>query len=151
VKIAVNVITSFAEKKRMKQVNYEKSVLREISLKILKERVKQYFGSFRFTQSLVMNRGIEEACYDVAIEAYLLGAGLSRFGLYGEEAEQVKLRCQDEERHLVDTLYNFMLYWGDGDEGVMSESLYYLCEQYINSWWMDGFYKGEKRIKLRLH
>jgi hypothetical protein len=151
VKIAVNVITSFAEKKRTKQMNYEKSVLREVSLKILKERVKQFFGSFRFTQSLIMNHGIEEACYDVAIEAYLLGARLSRFGLYGEEAEQVKLRCQDEERHIVDTLYNFMLYWGDGDEGVMSESLYYLCEQYINSWWMDGFYKGERRIKLRLH
>ena len=146
----MNVITSFAEKKRMKQVNYEKSVLREISLKILKERVKQYFGSFRFTQSLVMNRGIEEACYDVAIEAYLLGAGLSRFGLYGEEAN--RLSCAvGMRKSIVDTLYNFMLYWGDGDEGVMSESLYYLCEQYINSWWMDGFYKGEKRIKLRLH
>ncbi len=147
----MNVITSFAEKKRMKQMNYEKSVLREVSLKVLKERVKQFFGSFRFTQSLIMNHGIEEACYDVAIESFLLGARLSRFGLYGEEAEQVKLRCQDEEKHLVDTLYNFMLYWGNGDEGVMSESLYYLCEQYINSWWMDGFYKGEKRIKLRLH
>lgn len=147
----MNVITSFTEKKRMKQINYEKSVLREISLKVLKERVQQFFGSFRFTQSLVMNRGIEEACYDVAIEAFLLGASLSRFGLYGEEAKQVKLRCVNEERHLVDTLYNFMLYWGSNDEGVLSESLYYLCEQYINSWWMDGFYKGERRIKLKLH
>ena len=34
-----------------------------------------------------MNSGIEEACYDVAIEAYLLGANMSRFGFYGEEAK----------------------------------------------------------------
>jgi hypothetical protein len=147
----VKVITSFAEKKRAKQLNYERSVLREISVKQLKERVQHFFGSFRLTQSLIMNTGIEEACYDVAIEAFLLGASLSRFGCYGETAEQVKLRCQSEEKHVVDTLYNFMLYWGSGDEGVMSESLYYICEQYVSSWWMEGFSKGERRIKLKLH
>ena len=34
-----------------------------------------------------MNSGIEEACYDVAIEAFLLGAKMSRFGYYGEDVE----------------------------------------------------------------
>jgi len=147
----VNVITTFVEKKREKQIKYEKSVLRDISVKVLQERVRQYFGSSRITQSLIMNSGIEEACFDVAIEAFLLGANLSRFGFRGEEEEKVKFRCQNEEKHLVDTLYNFMLYWGSGEEGVISESLYYLCEQYVNSWWLDGFRKGERRIKLKLH
>ena len=147
----MNVITSFVEKRRAKQVKYEKSVLRDISVKTLRERVQHYFGSSRLTQSLLMNTGIEEACYDVAIEAFLLGANLSRFGYYGEQAQQVKLRCRDEEKHLADTLYNFLLYWGNGEEGVMSESLYYLCEQYVDSWWIDGFHKGERRIKLKLH
>ena len=68
----VNVITSFTEKKKEKQLNYERSVLREISVKQLKERVQGFFGSFRLTQNLIMNKGIEEACYDVAIEAFLL-------------------------------------------------------------------------------
>jgi len=139
------------EKKREKQIKYEKSVLREISVKTLKERVQQYFGSSRFAQSIVMHTGIEEACYDVAIEAFLLGANMSRFGYYGEEANDVKIRCKDEEKHLIDTLYNFLLYWGSGQEGILDESLYYQCEQYVNSWWSDGFYKGERRIKLKLH
>jgi hypothetical protein len=147
----VNVITTFIEKKREKQMKYEKSMLRDISVKTLKERVQLYFGSSRLTQNLIMNSGIEEACYDVAIEAFLLGANLSRFGYYGESVKDVKLRCHQEEKHLVDTLYNFLLYWGSGQEGVMSESLYYQCEQYVDSWWLDGFQKGERKIKLKLH
>ena len=86
----MNVITTFAEKKRAKQLKYEKSVLRDISVKVLKERVRQYFGSSRITQSLIMNSGIEEACYDVGIEAFLLGANMSRFAFHGEEVEVVK-------------------------------------------------------------
>ena len=151
VNIEVNVITTFVEKKREKQIKYEKSVLREISVSTLRERVRHYFGSARFTQGMIMNSGVEEACYDVAIEAFLLGANMSRFGYYGEEASDVKMRCKQEEKHLIDTLYNFLLYWGGGQEGVLSESLYYQCEQYVNSWWMDGFHKGELRIKLKLH
>ncbi|MEH7124733.1 YbaK family protein [Bacillus sp. JJ1532] len=147
----MNVITTFVEKKREKQIKYEKSVLREISIKALKEKVQQHFGSSRFMNGLLMNNGIEEACYDVAIEAYLLGAHFSRFGYYGESAEDVRFRCRQEEKHLVDTLYHFLLYWGHGEEGVLSESLYYLCEQYVLYWWMEGFDKGEKRHRLRLH
>ncbi|MBU8880194.1 YbaK family protein [Bacillus sp. FJAT-29790] len=147
----MNVITTFTEKKREKQIKYEKSVLREISIKALKEKIQQYFGSSRFVSGLMMNRGIEEACYDVAIEAYLLGANFSHFGIYGETIDNVKNRCRKEEQHLIDTLYHFLLYWGHGEEGVMGESLYYLCEQYVCSWWMDGYQKGERRHKLRLH
>lgn len=147
----MNVITTFTEKKREKQIKYEKSVLKEISIKALKEKVKQYFGSSRYASGLLIKSGIEEACYDVAIESYLLGAHFSRFGFYGETIEDVRKRCRNEEQHLVDTLYHFFLYWGNGEEGAMSESLYYLCEQYVSSWWMEGFYKGEKRYKLRLH
>ncbi len=122
-----------------------------LSLNMLKERVQQYFGSTRIAESFVMNTGIEEACYDVALEAYLLGAKFSKFGYHGEDAEDVRRRCSREEKHLIDTLYNFLLYWGNGGEGAMSESLYYHCEQYVLVWWREGFEKGQRRHKLRLH
>ncbi|MFB6469204.1 YbaK family protein [Cytobacillus sp. Hz8] len=147
----MTVITTFIEKKQEKRIKYERSVLREISINTLKERVQTYFGTSNLTSHLVMERGIEEALYDVAIESYLLGAHFSRFGYYGESAESVKKRCYYEEKHLIDTLYNFILFWGKGSEGVYSESLFYLCEQYVDSWWRDGFRKGERRYKLRLH
>lgn len=147
----VTVITTFKEKRREKQIKYERSVLRDLSINTLKERVRQYFGSTNIAPSFIMNTGIEEACYDVALEAFLLGAKFSKFGYYGESIEDVRMRCFREEKHLVDTLYNFLLYWGNGAEGTMSESLYYLCEQYIHVWWREGYEKGQRRHKLRLH
>ena len=106
----MNVITTFKDKQREKQIKYERSVLKDLSINKLKERVKQYFGSSRIASSFVMNTGIEEACYDVALEAYLLGAKFSKFGYFGEGIEEVKDRCYFEEKHLIDTLYNFLLY-----------------------------------------
>lgn len=147
----MNVITTFKEKKREKQIKYERTLLRDISIQMLKARVKQYFGSSRLASGLLMKAGIEEACYDVAIEAYLLGARMSRFGYYGETIESVKQRCEDDVKHLSDTLYNFLLYWGHGEEATLSESLFYICEEYVQSWWREGFQKGERRHKLRLH
>lgn len=147
----MKVITSFKEKKREKQIKYERSVLKDLSTNLLKERVQHYFGSNRIASSFIMNSGIEEACYDVALEAYLLGAKLSKFGYYGENMDEVKKRCFHEEKHLIDTLYNFFLYWGGEEEGTLSESLYYMCEQYVSVWWREGYEKGERRHKLRLH
>lgn len=147
----MTVITTFKEKKREKQLKYERSVLKELSINALKERVQQYFGSTRIAASFILNTGIEEACYDIALEAFLLGAKFSRFGYYGEDLESVRRRCHYEEKHLIDTLYNFFLYWGSSEEGAMSESLYYRCEQYVQVWWREGFEKGHRRHKLRLH
>lgn len=147
----MNVITSLKDKRREKQIKYERSVLKDLSIKMLKERVQQYFGSTRIASSFIMNTGIEEACYDVALEAYLLGAKFSKFGYHGENLDEVRTRCFKEEKHLIDTLYNFLLYWGNGDEGAMSESLYYLSEQYVHVWWREGYEKGQMRHKLRLH
>lgn len=147
----VNVITTFKVKQREKQIKYERSVLKDLSIKMLKERVKQYFGSSRIASSMILNTGIEEACYDVAMESYLLGAKFSKFGYYGENIEEVRKRSLYQEKHLIETLYNFFLYWGNEEEGALSESLYYMCEQYVHIWWREGFEKGERRHKLRLN
>ncbi len=147
----VTVVTSFTEKRREKQRKYERSLLREISVQNLKGRTKDCFGASRFTKGMLMDSGIEEACFDVAIEAYLLGGSYSRLGYYGESEEAAKERARKEERHLIDTLFNFFLFWGNGDEGLAGENLYYLCERYVDMWWRDGFKKGEKKHKLRLH
>ncbi|MHC0039171.1 YbaK family protein [Pseudoneobacillus sp. C159] len=147
----MNVITTLKDKRREKQIKYERTILRDLSINMLKARVQRFFGSTNLSQNILMRNGVEEACYDVAIEAYLLGAKFSKFGYYGESIDQIRNRCAIEEKHFADTLYNFLLYWGSLDEGRYSESLYYLCEQYVGEWWMEGFKKGERRYKLRLH
>lgn len=147
----MTLITTFEDKRREKQLKYEKSVLKEISVKDLKEQVKHLFGSSRLLTGLMNHAGIEEACYDMAIEAYLLGAHYSHFGTSGETATTVQHRCKGELTHFTNTLYHFFLYWAQNEEGAYSESLIYSCEQYIYSWWMEGFENGRKRHKLRLH
>ncbi|WP_026693515.1 YbaK family protein [Peribacillus kribbensis] len=147
----MNVITTLKEKQREKQVKYERKVLRELSIEQLKKRVQEQFGHNRLF-SLSFSQVLEEGCYDVAIEAYLLGAHFSKFGYHGESMESVKERCQKDEKHLIDTLFNFLLYWGKAEaQDYISESLYYECERYVELWWLDGFEKGQKMYKMRLH
>ncbi|MCA1032799.1 YbaK family protein [Bacillus timonensis] len=147
----MNVITTFKEKRKEKQVKYERKMLRELSLEILKKKANECFGQF-FQTGTMFAASLEDGCVDVAIESYLLGAKYSKFGYYGETYESVKDRCYMEEKHLVDILYDFLLYWGNiGDNNFVNESLYYACEQYVAYWWKEGFTKGEKRYRLRLH
>ncbi|MDE3840634.1 DUF2521 domain-containing protein [Bacillus methanolicus] len=147
----MTVITTFTEKRREKQIKYERTILRELSIKMLKNKFQHFFGANRLNSGFLLQSGIEEACYDIAIEAFLLGAKMSKFGYHGESIDTVRLRCERELNHFIETLYNFFLYWGNGEEGIFSESLYYLCEQYVEYWWREGFIKGERRRKLRLH
>ncbi|WP_445613348.1 YbaK family protein [Geobacillus sp. YF-1] len=143
------VITSLAEKRQEKQLRYERNMLRELSLEKLRAKVLEHFLSF-YTTYRVFPSVVEEGCIDLAIEAYLLGARYSRFGYYGEEADSVRRRCVQEEKYLVDTLFDFLCFWGGIDEDFVSQSLYYACEHYIGGWWMEGFERGKKRRRLKL-
>lgn len=147
----MNVITTLKEKQKAKQVKHDRKILRELSIETLKGRVQEFFAADRVVGAY-FNDVLEEACYDVAIEAFLLGANYSKFSSYGEPMETARNRCHKEEKHLTDTLFNFILYWGKvGDDDIYNESLYYRCEAYVGAWWKEGFEKGEKRRKMRLH
>lgn len=147
----MNVVTTFFEKRREKQIKYEKSVLRDLSIKELKERTNVFFNDSNFVLNHSVDSSFIETCYDVAIESYLLGAQFSKFGYFGESVEQVRNRSANEEKDLVDTLYHFLLYWGDDGETFYCDSLYSMCRQFVETWWFEGFVKGERRYKLRLH
>ena len=151
VSYTMNVITTFKEKRKEKQIKYERKMLRELSLEELKKNVVDSFSSF-FRMDSILGSAIEEGCIDVAIESYLLGAKYSKFGYYGESVEEVRMRCYRFEKNLIDALYEFICYWGHiGDQGFVNESLYYACEHYVTYWWTEGFQKGEKRHRLKLH
>ncbi|MFB5284613.1 MULTISPECIES: DUF2521 family protein [Peribacillus] len=141
----MNVIMDLQERQREKQIKYERRILRELSLEQVKTRFVQYFDKGYIDV-------VEEGCLDIAIEAFLLGAHYSKFGYYGESEEEVRARCFQEKKHLVDTLFHFIRYWGKiGSNENFEEGLYYRCEGYVEAWWKDGFKTGEKRHKMKLH
>jgi hypothetical protein len=146
----MTVITSFKEKRKEKQVIYERKLLKELTLEKLTKEVNNFFQPF--FQRARFSQAIEDGSVDVAIEAYLLGASFGRVGHYGESFETIKRRCYEEEKYLIDTLYDYLQYWGNlGDHEFVSESLYLACERYVSRWIQEGFDKGIMRYKLRLH
>ncbi|AGE20758.1 YbaK family protein [Geobacillus zalihae] len=145
----MTVITSLAEKRQEKQLRYERNMLRELSLEKLRTKALEHFVPF-YTAYRMFPSVVEEGCIDLAIEAYLLGARYSRFGYYGEPAASVRCRCAQEEKYLIDTLFDFLCFWGNIDNDFLSQSLYDACEQYIGNWWTEGFERGKKRHRLKL-
>ena len=139
------VIWGLQEKQRERQLKFERRLLREISIEDMKRRIYRYFGEGLLDE-------LEEGYYDVAIESYLLGAYYSKFSYYGESEGAVRHRCRNEEKFLIDTLFNFILYWRElKDCGGCDEGLFYCCEGFVGEWWLDGFKTGEKRYKLKLN
>jgi hypothetical protein len=146
----MTVIHSFKEKRKEKQVKYERKLLRELSLEKLMKEVNLYFHPF--FQRAMFSQAIEDGSVDIAIEAYLLGASYGRVGRYGESFEEIKKRCYYEEKYLIDTLFEYLQYWGNmSDNEFISESLYMACERYVTKWISEGFEKATMRYKLRLH
>lgn len=149
--ISMSVITTLKERRYEKQLRFERKVLRELSLEGLKVSVGEFFYPFFYCDSSYMT-AIEEGSIDMALEAYLLGASYSRLGHYGEPIEHVRQRSREEEKYLVDALFDYLQYWelAAGNDFKM-ESLHLASEQFIDHWWSKGFKNGEIRYKMRLH
>ncbi|ALC83378.1 MULTISPECIES: DUF2521 family protein [Bacillus] len=142
-------VLSFADKKRKKDRQYEQSMLRELSLEKIISSVDLCFRSiFHLVEDSTY---IKDGCVDFAIEAFLLGASFGKFGYYGESAQMAVVRSEKEERELQHDFYEYIYHWSDAFRVYLNEeSLYIECEQFIRSWWIEGFSAGKKRLKLRL-
>lgn len=147
----MNVITTLKEKREAKRLAFERKVLRELSIKQLKEKVNYYFSPF-FRSHSIFSTAIEDGSIDIAIEVYILGAKMSKFGYFGESEEQVKDRCFDEVKYYTDSLYEYLQYWGAASgNDLANESVHMAAGQFVAQWWREGFRKGEMRYKMRLH
>ncbi|WP_226671072.1 DUF2521 family protein [Metabacillus litoralis] len=145
----MNEIISLKQKRHQKELKYEKRMLRELSLAEIKQEIDSCFGSFSHIVKKVV---IEDGCVDFAIESFLLGAKYSKFGYLGESMNQANKRCQLEERQIIDEMFDFFLNFGKmNDKDISFDEVYIACEYYIHSMWKQGYVKGEKRYKLRLH
>lgn len=147
----MNVITTLTDKREEKRIAFERKVLRELSIKQLKEQVVFYFSPYFRSQS-IFSTAIEDGSIDIAIELYILGAKMSRFGYFGETESQVRARCEDEIKYYTDSLFEYLQYWGAASgNDLVNESIFLAAEQFTSYWWNEGFRKGEKRYKMRLH
>jgi hypothetical protein len=145
----MNVITTFREKQYKKRITFERKVLRELSLNGLKTEFNRLFFPF-FQYSLLFQDEIQDTSIDIAIEAYLLGAEFSRFGYHGESIESIKQRSSEAEKRLSDTLFEYWQFWSYAPDQIL-DSLHMCCDAFVQRWWREGFEKGQRRYKMRLH
>ncbi|MFX3624235.1 MAG: DUF2521 family protein [Ectobacillus sp.] len=146
----MTVITTLKEKRKEKQIKYERKMLRELSLQILKKNINKYFMAY--TEIPQFARCCEEYCIELAIESYLLGASYSKFGYYGESFFDVKQRCIWEEQSLTEMLFHFLSSIPIAELSEQQRNqLYDRCQSFVSLWWKEGYEKGERRYRLRLH
>ena len=144
----MNVISTFEERRRKKQWNFERQVLRKLTLSEIRGFVQTHFPDL-FTEKKIGTTFLEDVCVDFAIDAYLLGAEYSRFGYFGETEIMVRQRCYPEYNEHVEHLYHQLSGWMFQYEH--NEELFGLCEGFILHWWEKGFHEGEKRYRMKLH
>lgn len=64
----------------------------------------------------------------------------------------MKYRALEEEQQLTEMLFQFLTSMTMREiESNAEDSLYESCEQFISSWWREGYEKGERRYRLKLH
>ncbi|WP_242145467.1 MULTISPECIES: DUF2521 family protein [unclassified Bacillus cereus group] len=142
----MNVIVDLQERQKEKQLKYERKMLRELSLKSLRSNVHDAFHRQELHQQY------EDYCIELGIESYLLGARYSKFGYYGESFFDVKYRSLEEEQQLTEMLFLFLTNMTMRGEEVEDKNLLYKsCERFISAWWREGYEKGERRYRLKLH
>ncbi|MCU9594068.1 YbaK family protein [Caldibacillus thermolactis] len=143
------VDTTFMRRRREQQIKFERSVLRELSISTLKKSVQQFFGRIKSGAGIVFDQAIEEGCFDIALEVYLLGSRYSRLGYYGEPFEEIKYRSQEELDNFSNALFDFITFWGNipEDEKVTIQRA---CHLFIEHWFSEGFHKGKMKYKMRI-
>ncbi len=142
------IVTTLSERRRMKQWQFERAVLQSLSLEELKYSAEKTFQDvvpFYF----ITHPFLLDACIDIAIDAYLVGAEYSRFGYLGEREDEVMERCDDQLTELVYSLFTLLQGWID-DETSVFEPLYTASTTFIHHWWRKGFKVGKKRHRLKL-
>jgi len=149
--IETNIDTSFLARRRERQIKFERSVLQELSLAILKKSVHNYFAGLLTNSGFLFDQVIEEGCYDVALEVYLLGSSYSRLGYYGKPIEEVKISSLEERRNFSKALQDFIAYWGAKLDEQNAARLKHQCEAFVDYWFKEGFTKGKMKYKMRLH
>ncbi|MFT8363491.1 MAG: DUF2521 family protein [Sporolactobacillus sp.] len=141
------IIMDFQERRYYKQLNFERQALRELSFERIERAIHQNFDGY-LKRIPASGQTALDMSAEYALEAYLLGASMARFGFYGEEKQIVRQRSTHAMTVLIHDFYEFWLFWS-ADDPTMTD-LEDTCRLYLNFWWEDGFESALKRRRLKL-
>lgn len=144
----MGVVMDFKEKLRHKQLDSERRALQDLSFSKIEQAVQDYFDRYLVLVPAAAKTG-KEMCAEYALESFLLGSSMGRFGFYGEEKIEAFKRSKIEFYALYDDFYDFWLFWGADQQSL--DDLQDTCRKYLFNWWSEGFDASLKRWRLKLH
>ncbi|MGY4691785.1 DUF2521 family protein [Salibacterium sp. K-3] len=146
----MGVVISLEPHRIKKEWREEKRLLQDLQVQEIKETAEKVFipvfDHFQFSYSF-----LEEACMDLALEAFLSGGKYSRY--VEDRALPFKFQVQAAAAIglIASELYEFMVCWveedPDDEQPVMKEAV----ESFITYWWKRGLEAGVRRKLLHFH
>jgi hypothetical protein len=143
----MGVLLDFHEKKRHKQIAFERRALQDLSYEKIERATRHYFKPLLTTIST--NDGIAvEMCAEYALEAFLMGATMGKYGFRGEKRAHVFNRCGHEYGQLLEEFCDFWNFWS---AGKLQQEAATICAAYLRDWWNEGFDTSIRRWKMKLY
>lgn len=147
----MGVVMDFRKRQRDKRMDFERRALQDITYEKIEGTVHRFFDLF--LEAVPTGGDIAvEMCAEYALEAFLLGSAMGRFGYYGERTEAVFERCRIPFETLWSDFCDFWQFWA-ADEQVLRAlpGLQQTCASYLHLWWEEGFDLSLKRWKMKLY
>ena len=129
-----------------KEWEEEKKLLKEINVQELQMSAKKIFvpvlDTFHFSYSF-----LEEACMDLALEAFLSGGKFSKYVEDNTLPFRYKIQAAVFIKNIANELYTFMSGWVE-EPTINEEQLRSAVEEFVTFWWHKGLEAGTKRRRL---
>lgn len=145
----INVVTDLSERRRKKQWDFERSMLRALSIEAMRKDINERF----FKSGIEESAGkmyVQDFCIDIGIDAYLLGSEFGKFGYDGETAEEAQARCNEGLNTYIEQTASQFFSWFTLTDAEQEQN-WLDSKEFILNWWKLGFKEGEKKYRLRLH
>lgn len=144
----MGTVVSLEPHRLKKEWEEEKKLLQELRVEEIKSTAENIFvpvfNRFHFPYSF-----LEEACMDLALEAFLSGGKFSKYVENGELAFRFKMQAVLAISSITTELYEFMSGWVE-EPAAQRSDLKEIVECFVTYWWKRGLEAGTKRHLLRL-
>ncbi|SDI07779.1 Protein of unknown function [Alteribacillus persepolensis] len=144
----MGIVVSLEPHRVKKEWQEEKKLLQYLRVEEIQVTAEKMFvpvfSQFHFPYSF-----LEEACLDMALEAFLSGGKFSRYVENGELEFRFKMQAVLAINKITTELHDFMSGWVEEPAAKRSD-LKDIVEVFITYWWKRGLQAGTQRSLLRL-
>ncbi|RYM04858.1 DUF2521 family protein [Sporolactobacillus sp. THM7-7] len=143
----MGIVVDFQKKQRYKQLDFERRALRDLSLEKIEASIHHCFSQYMVLVP-ASDQTVRDMCAEYAMEAFLLGSSMARFGFYGEDMDRVfQQRSRNRMDEMAEDFCTFWLFW---TQTRKYDGLFHVCEQYLYTWWAEGFESSLRRWRLKM-